>query len=68
MNLSRRMPEGVDVARSPVGGAPGIVLRIGDQALLAMSIEVQRGQIARVLSVANPDKPRGITEGPASIE
>jgi RNA polymerase sigma-70 factor (ECF subfamily) len=58
MNLMARASEHLTVEVRTINGQPGVVFRLGDEALLATAVEVIDGQVAGLYSVVNPDKMR----------
>jgi RNA polymerase sigma-70 factor (ECF subfamily) len=58
MNLMARASEHLTVEVRTINGQPGVVFRLGEEALLATAVEVIDGQVAGLYSVVNPDKMR----------
>ena len=58
--LTRRPPR--QIAMATVNGAPGLVLRDADGVLSVISFTVDRGRIAAIDVVRNPDKLTGVRE------
>jgi RNA polymerase sigma-70 factor, ECF subfamily len=58
--LTRRPPR--QTAMVTVNGAPGLVLRDADGVLSVISFTVDRGRIAAIDVVRNPDKLTGVRE------
>ena len=58
--LTRRSPR--QTAMVTVNGAPGLVLRDADGVLSVISGTVDRGRIAAIDVVRNPDKLTGVRE------
>jgi RNA polymerase sigma-70 factor, ECF subfamily len=56
--LTRRPPR--QMALATVNGAPGLVLRDADGVLSVVSFTVDRGRIAAIDVVRNPDKLTGV--------
>ena len=56
--LTRRPPR--QIAMATVNGAPGLVLRDADGVLSVISFTVDRGRIAAIDVVRNPDKLTGV--------
>ena len=49
-------PAGSQAEMAEVNGEPALIIRVGAQALLVLSIEVEQGQIQAIRIMANPDK------------
>jgi RNA polymerase sigma-70 factor, ECF subfamily len=49
-------PAGSQAEMAEVNGEPALIIRVGAQALLVLSIEVEHGQIRAIRIIANPDK------------
>ncbi len=56
INISRRMPAGVERTMPFVNGEPGIVLSFAGQPFLVMAIEIRDGRVQALRNVLNPDK------------
>jgi RNA polymerase sigma-70 factor (TIGR02957 family) len=54
------------VAITDVNGVPAVVAWTGTEPLLSMSLVVADGRVQQVLIMRNPDKLRGLGEGPPS--
>ncbi|MFI4974192.1 MAG: RNA polymerase sigma factor SigJ [Caulobacterales bacterium] len=58
--VTRTLPDDLIVAETELNGAPGLVLRVGGRALVAIVIETDGERVRSIFAVANPDKLRAI--------
>jgi RNA polymerase sigma-70 factor (ECF subfamily) len=57
VGVTPKIPPGVEAEFREVNGAPGVVLKSGQQAFAVMSVALdEQGRILRIYSVSNPDK------------
>lgn len=68
INVFGRFPEQFTFAPAWVGGYPGVVVTAGDRTIYTVSCEVVDGRIARITTVLNPTKLRGLERTRLPIE
>ena len=49
-------PAGSQAEMAEVNGEPALIIRVGAQALMVLSIEVEQGRIQAIRIIANPEK------------
>ena len=65
--VTRTVPTDVTREEIDLNGAPGLVLRSGGRAVLAILIDTDGERIQSVFAVANPDKLDGLRDAPRSV-